>query len=697
MTYYTLTGVNKKDLFLRKNGKTFVVENNLPYIFHSYVHKNGETDYILDLIEKYAPTWKTNKVKQGVSRSSIEVECNFKVRDKFKKGFPKNKPSYLDLVRWQTGFPFSIVETEGDSFNFTGEHQSIENLLEDKKICLDIETKYPFEEGLYSVSLLTSCGKEIVFLTDESNTKTNAEKFVYGSESELICGLREFIVEYDPLVISGQYHKGFDLPFLIERDKKDFSVGPYGTKPRVLGKTMPPKMVLDGRILLDTYMPTLFKLLPNAKLDTIARYYDIGEKTLSHEELEKLMKCALKGDSKAKEDILEYNLNDVRITEKIAERILPDVLKIAVDVGLDPSTICSVAWDRLGEKYVDKINWNRKYVPKRTNMKEKSNFDYKGEIMSLLWDGLGVETVRGRFENVSVICPSPKMFEGLYRGLEDLLEEKNLLSNEILFGIAKNTLYDLELYKNGKLDFKSFYEQHRINPKEMESGINEYISKLKRELSHASILNMSNEFMFVRGRLGKRNSFFVHEKADTFLSVNKGTCFFKSDGKVYSTGMNISKNYGFIVPYEKNVMGCVLEMILRDDFDSLVPYLESIKYELREEEIDEDLLTKEMTMGQDFEVYSSPFKKKMPLMFSQMKGAKQGEKVKLVKSKEKVLDTLFGKTVRGRRKLSSGKVGMLLSAAYPFTKSNKYVIEGLIKEEPLLPEGQTRIVGFERN
>ncbi len=690
---YLLTGVTSKEVILRKDGKSKVLPHRIPYTFYSYPNTKSKIEELYKSYGNLKDFMKQRKL--GVTNRSLEVNLPkryFDLRKRFVRGFPKEKPSYLEVLRWKLGFPLSIVD---DDLNVLGK-ASLEDLLNDKILCFDIETKYPLKDEVYSIAVLTAQGRDVVderiYTTTEFEVDTSYSVIVTDNEMDLIEKFRRFVMKVDPLIIMNQNLRGFDLPKLMEKHPRGFNIGPNKKPPKKLGRFFPPKLVLDGRILIDTYIPSLFKIFPNAKLSTLAEYLKNDTKALSHEELARHLEKALEGNDEAKRTILEYNMKDVQLSYGIGMDIIEDILSLSMALGVDPSTFGATSYERLVQKYKERYFWSLGYSrPKhQIDRKKFEKFDPKEKFMREVWKSFNREIIRGRFEDVYVLYPNFSFLGDIFFGLEDVLGE-GVLQTEVASAFLKDLLFDLEMYESGKLGHMEFYKRHLTHPDEFRKRLDGYKKKLKEDLKDSIVLNVSKDFLFAKDVIPS-DSYFVYDVADVLLSCSKGVVFFQSKGRIFSIGANFWKNYGYIVPYEKQVLGSVLNMVFNNDLESLIPYLEVIKEELKEERVPEELRIKEFTLGMDYFVYSSLFKERQKSIANQIRGRRKNEVVPLVKRHKEILDSLFGRESNGKRSLKSGKVGLLLDTILPLQdKSNKYKIESLLRESPLVPEGQTTL------
>lgn len=129
-----------------------------------------------------------------------------------------------------------------------------------------------------------------------------------SNDKELVKAVRDELEKYD--IIVGYYHLGFDIPFINSR------LLYWNLKP------------LEKKLQIDVYRiaKKTFKLT-SRRLAAVTEFLKIRGKTRI--DFEEWLKAALDGDKKSIAYILEHNVADVEILERLLERLKYNVLSIS--------------------------------------------------------------------------------------------------------------------------------------------------------------------------------------------------------------------------------------------------------------------------------------------------------------------------------------------------------------------------------
>lgn len=176
-----------------------------------------------------------------------------------------------------------------------------------------------------------------------------------GSEAELIEKFKDDVRDYDPDFLVGYYSDGFDFPQIVDRAKRykinlDLGKDKGNVNFTKRGKIKSAK--INGIVHLDIYNFISKIMAGSLNLDS----YSLGS-----------VSNALLGDNKLQmdfidinqawdrgeiKDICDYNLHDSRLTLRLAEKILPNLIEIVKLVGVNIFDVCRVSYGQLVESYL---------------------------------------------------------------------------------------------------------------------------------------------------------------------------------------------------------------------------------------------------------------------------------------------------------------------------------------------------------
>ena len=178
-----------------------------------------------------------------------------------------------------------------------------------------------------------------------------------GSEDELIERFKVHIKDYDPDFLVGYYSDGFDFPQIIDRAKKykislDLGKDKGNINFAESGKIKSAK--IGGIVHLDIYKFISKIMAGSLNLDSYSlgsvSNAILGENKLQMDFVD-INQAWDKGDVRG---ICDYNLQDSRLTLRLAERILPNLIEIAKIVGINIFDVCRVSYGQLVESYLIK-------------------------------------------------------------------------------------------------------------------------------------------------------------------------------------------------------------------------------------------------------------------------------------------------------------------------------------------------------
>lgn len=287
--------------------------------------------------------------------------------------------------------------------------QETEKIFENPKIMsVDIETYSP--KGEFSIDsaknpilMIALHGKNLkkVITWKHFKTKQDYIEFVSG-ENDLLRRFKEIVEDYKPDFIVGYNSDGFDFPYIYDRALKykvniDIGIDSSGIKmsrrgekkARILGIPHIDVYKFIKRTFATTMETDYFnldavakELIGQGKTDA-----DVGE-----------LSTFWDNNPENLEIFCEYNLQDAVITEKIAEKIYPNLIEIVKIVGKMPTDASRMSFSQLIDSYLIKQAPNfKELVPNKPDHKEISKRmlqSYKGAFV--------FEPKPGLYKNISI-------------------------------------------------------------------------------------------------------------------------------------------------------------------------------------------------------------------------------------------------------------------------------------------------------
>ena len=275
--------------------------------------------------------------------------------------------------------PLTLHEVEGDFVSkklkvpaFQAEKIEpfgTETLVKPKILSVDIETYTPgnkeIEPEKNPILMIALYAEDFQKVIVWKRFKTNLDYAEFAeSESELLEKFKEVIESYQPDILTGYFSDGFDLPYIKSRADKykikldlglDFSElrvkRLQAVTAQIIGITHLDifkfiRKVISGTLETDTYNlnAVASELLDEKKFDV-----DLNELSKAWENQEEFDKYC------------EYNLNDARLTYKLAEKMMPTISEIVKITGLTIYDVNRMGFSQLVEWYLLKqaANFNQ--------------------------------------------------------------------------------------------------------------------------------------------------------------------------------------------------------------------------------------------------------------------------------------------------------------------------------------------------
>jgi DNA polymerase, archaea type len=188
--------------------------------------------------------------------------------------------------------------------------------------------------------------------------KTDAKYIEFvDSEADLIVRFKEIIETETPDIITGYYSDGFDLPYILKRAEKykikldlglDYSEVSLTKKPNT-------KASISGIVHLDVL--NVIKKLFSQSLKT--DYYDLSSvslELLGEQKLDVDLNTLVTAwdNNDGLEKFCSYNLHDSRLTFKLAQKIMPNIIEMVKTVSLPMFDITRMGFSQLVEWYLIK-------------------------------------------------------------------------------------------------------------------------------------------------------------------------------------------------------------------------------------------------------------------------------------------------------------------------------------------------------
>ena len=231
-------------------------------------------------------------------------------------------------------------------------------------LAFDIEVynqrRYPNEEidPIIMLAFYGNDGFSKVITWKKFNSPKKEIEFV-NDEGKLILKFKETIKEYKPDYLVGYFTDGFDFPYLRARSDKykiklDFSLD--NSNIRIISRANNFSAKIRGITHVDIYK-FIRRVMANTldvedfDLDSVAKaIFDEGKTRVNLDDMYK----AWDNDNERLRDFCEYNLNDAKLTLRLANVMLPNLIEIVKIIGLPVYDISRMTYGQLAEWYLIK-------------------------------------------------------------------------------------------------------------------------------------------------------------------------------------------------------------------------------------------------------------------------------------------------------------------------------------------------------
>ncbi|MBI2208923.1 ribonuclease H-like domain-containing protein [Candidatus Woesearchaeota archaeon] len=267
--------------------------------------------------------------------------------------------------------PLTLYGAEGD---FTGMQLKVpafkaekieavegENFVKPRMLAVDIETYTPsykeIEPEKNPIIMIGFYGENFskVFVWKRFKTALDYVEHV-DSEAELIKKFKDVIEAYKPDIITGYFSDGFDFPYIKTRADKykvKLDLGLDFSELRVK-KNMAVTAQITGIIHLDIFK--FIRKIMAGTLDTdkynlnavASEMLDEKKNDINLDELSK----AWDNNAENMDAFCEYNLNDAKLSYKLADKLMPTISEIVKITGLTIYDVNRMGFSQLVEWYL---------------------------------------------------------------------------------------------------------------------------------------------------------------------------------------------------------------------------------------------------------------------------------------------------------------------------------------------------------
>ncbi|QQG39192.1 MAG: ribonuclease H-like domain-containing protein [Candidatus Woesearchaeota archaeon] len=340
------------------------------------IEDNSEYYTVLDALEE-----KKNFLGKSINAIKVIVDKQSSISEV--KNVIKNLPETKQIIETDISYskryliereiiPLALCKVEGDlvedeniEFNMEGVVSKVsEDSFDSPKIlAFDIEAYGTLmsedkskKDPIITVALIGNNGfKKAITWKNYKNKESYVE--IVESEAHLIEALKQTIKEFNPDYLVGYFSDGFDLPYIIERAKKykiEFNIGKDNSSISFSRGTRVKHARMSGVVHLDL-LPFISKIMgPSLQLDSFS-LDNVAQAILNDSKIAMNFYDINKAWEEGRiKEIIDYNLQDVKLTLKICEKILPNMAELVKISGLPLYDISRVTYGKLVEHYLMK-------------------------------------------------------------------------------------------------------------------------------------------------------------------------------------------------------------------------------------------------------------------------------------------------------------------------------------------------------
>jgi len=357
------------------------------------------------------------------------------------------KEKKVEPLRWYTveGRPLDINEFGGianilDICVFAEKIKPIKDdkSFEPKILAYDIETTSR-EIGKGEILMISLYGESIkkVLTWKKSEKSENYVEFC-DDEGDMIEKFAKYVKDYDPDILTGYFSDGFDLPYLkaiAEKNKVKLNLG-MDNRPPTFARGRIPSGKISGIVHID-----LFRFIKSV----LSQY--LQSETLSLNEVAKELIDEKKEDfdfTKLKKmtdsdwkDFFSYNLQDSRVTYKLAKKLWTDILEFSYVIKEPLFDITRDTMSTHVENYIlhnlDKFNEIAEKRPGYDEINNRKNMGkYEGAFVFEPTPGLYEKIVMFDFTSMyASVIVSYNLSKSTFIGENKFSKKLRLLSNNV--------------------------------------------------------------------------------------------------------------------------------------------------------------------------------------------------------------------------------------------------------------------------
>lgn len=311
--------------------------------------------------------------------------------------------------------PMTLTKVEGEFTNikmkvpvFRAEdikQASEEHITDPRILAIDIETYNPtpkIDMVKNPILMIAFYGKDFkrVVTWKKFETKEDYIDFV-DDESQLLEKTKKIIEEFKPDILTGYFSDVFDWPYIKKRADKykinlDMGLDYSSLKTNLKTETTE----IAGIVNLDIYK--FIKRVVSRKLKTDSyKLDDIAKEILGEGKHKEVAVENLASDWDSNNNLgryCVYNLQDAKITFKLAEVLFPNIIELVKMIGLPISSVISMGFSQLVEWFlIRKAPEFDEIIPNKPDHKEM------GQRMRQTYSGAFVyEPTPGLYKNIIV-------------------------------------------------------------------------------------------------------------------------------------------------------------------------------------------------------------------------------------------------------------------------------------------------------
>ncbi len=452
----------------------------------------------------------------------------------------KSKPTRASFYSPSTYFrwlypPFTVVGEKDGQLVLPKKIKSVEKeiILADKKCALDIETteyENPKLERITNVVLNFGNNEKNYIVTSFEGTEKMFEEYllIYAKNTnEIKKNVERIIHEEDPLILYG-FNIQFDQKKLRELGDEEYLPAVDFSKPIFKSVQGIKNMITRGRFTVDTYG---FRFLNRNiyKNNTLATHAGI-KKMFDHPHVELNTYLAEHGDIDAVRKGWEYVGQDGRVTRRVGEEDIDNIVSRALFAKRTLETICTasakaIMEDHWGKLFYFRMNtYRNRYehghhpiefdtenkkdellnLKRNSCLEDKVSLVYPKFFINAMWD-----MVRGTTNSLNFATPDEK------------LNFCQTLNGYVMHALAE--YFELKKEKPSSARLYAFESQYGIKFDVIDSLLKKNVEKMNELLKDSGLINYSKKFLYVKNpeQIEKEKLGFVFGRGPTLFSGNK--------------------------------------------------------------------------------------------------------------------------------------------------------------------------------